>query len=65
MVEVNGIKITVKDNLVYFNTQGVDYVTEINKFFADLQVFIFTSGNCKQFDLYMLERIEQQQQRRF
>ena len=56
MLEVRDITVTNnKQGLVYIKFQGVDYVTEEANIYAALRAFL-VSGQCKPFDLYLLER---------
>ena len=58
MLEVKDVQVMVKEQLVYLRFQGVDYVSSINDFYAALRVFL-VQGQCKPFDLYLLERAGQ------
>ena len=59
MLEVKDLTVTNnKQGLVYIKYQGVDYVTEEAKIYAALRAFL-VSGQCKPFDLYLLERAGQ------
>ena len=55
MLEIKDVKITAKDNFVYLNYLGVDYICTTDNFYAAIRVFL--AGKCVEpFDTYLIKR---------
>ena len=55
MLEVKDLTINAKDAYVYIKYAGVDYITRVDDFYANLRLFL-VSGKVEAFDTFLVKQ---------